>query len=78
MSTKEQKNDNEESVVKAILKLSKLSLKLSKLYDELAILESTHARASHSLFVKIQDTMDEMDAILIEEVLGEDLTPERN
>jgi hypothetical protein len=78
MSIKEQKNENEESVVKALLRLSKLSIKLSKLYDELAVLESVHAKASHSLFVKIQDTMDEMDAILIEEVLGEDLTQERN
>jgi hypothetical protein len=78
MSIKEQKNENEESVVKALLRLSKLSIKLSKLYDELAVLESTHAKASHSLFVAIQETMDEMDAILIEEVLGEDLSPERN
>lgn len=75
---KEQKNDNEESVLIAIVKLSKLAMELSKLYDKFALIERTHAKDTIAVLNEIQETMDIMDTILIEDVLGEDLSNERD
>lgn len=75
---KEQENDNEESVLTAIVKLSNLAMKLSKLYDKFALIERTHAKDTISVLNEIQETMDLMDTILIEDVLGEDLSPDRD
>jgi len=75
---KEQEKDNEESVLTAIVKLSNLAMKLSKLYDKFALIERTHAKDTISVLNEIQETMDLMDTILIEDVLGEDLSPDRD
>jgi hypothetical protein len=53
-------------------------MKLSKLYDKFALIERTHAKDTISVLNEIQETMDLMDTILIEDVLGEDLSPDRD
>lgn len=78
MNMKEQNNDKEESVLIAIVKLSKLALELSKLYEKFALIERTHAKDTIDVLNQIQETMDIMDTILIEDVLGEDLSPDRD
>jgi hypothetical protein len=65
-------------MLNGLVELSKLAMKLSRLYEKLHALEEKQAKASHELFVQIQETMNDMDAILIEEVLGEDLSSERD
>ena len=75
---KEQENDNEESVLKAIQKLSKLAIELSKLYDKFASIERNHIKNTIKILNEIQETMDLMDTILIEDVLGEDISADRD